>query len=34
VLFYYALFLAIDWFGAFVAFLMEKGEEKNSSAGC
>ncbi len=28
VLFYYALFLAIDWFGAFAAFLMEKTEEK------
>ncbi len=28
VIFYYALFLAVDWFGAFVAFLMEKGEQK------
>lgn len=28
VLFYYALFLAVDWFGAFAAFLMEKGEQK------
>ncbi len=28
VLFYYALFLAVDWFGAFTAFLMEKGEQK------
>ncbi len=28
VLFYYALFLAVDWFGAFVAFMMEKGEQK------
>jgi cellulose synthase/poly-beta-1,6-N-acetylglucosamine synthase-like glycosyltransferase/peptidoglycan/xylan/chitin deacetylase (PgdA/CDA1 family)/spore germination protein YaaH len=28
VLFYYALFLAVDWIGAFAAFLMEKGEEK------
>ncbi|MBL0241626.1 MAG: glycosyltransferase [Chloracidobacterium sp.] len=28
VIFYYALFLAVDWFGAFAAFLMEKGEEK------
>ena len=28
VLFYYALFLAVDWFGAFAAFLMEKREEK------
>ena len=29
VLFYYALFLAVDWFGAFAAFLMEKGEQKS-----
>ncbi|MFT3743224.1 MAG: glycosyltransferase [Pyrinomonadaceae bacterium] len=28
VFFYYALFLAVDWFGAFAAFLMEKGEQK------
>jgi cellulose synthase/poly-beta-1,6-N-acetylglucosamine synthase-like glycosyltransferase/peptidoglycan/xylan/chitin deacetylase (PgdA/CDA1 family)/spore germination protein YaaH len=28
VIFYYALFLAVDWAGAFVAFLMEKSEEK------
>ena len=28
VMFYYALFLAVDWFGAFAAFLMEKGEQK------
>ena len=28
VLFYYALFLAVDWFGAFAAFMMEKGEQK------
>ena len=28
VLFYYALFLAVDWFGAFAAFLMEKSEDK------
>ncbi len=28
VIFYYALFLAVDWFGAFAAFLMEKGEQK------
>lgn len=28
VVFYYALFLAVDWFGAFAAFLMEKGEQK------
>ncbi len=28
VLFYYALFLAVDWFGAFAAFLMEKAEDK------
>lgn len=28
VLFYYALFLAIDWIGAFAAFLMEKKEQK------
>ncbi len=28
VLFYYALFLAVDWFGAFAAFLMEKREDK------
>ncbi len=28
VIFYYALFLAVDWFGAFAAFLMEKREEK------
>ncbi len=29
VLFYYALFLAVDWFGAFAAFLMEKREKKS-----
>lgn len=29
VFFYYALFLAVDWFGAFTAFLMEKGEQKS-----
>lgn len=28
VMFYYALFLAVDWLGAFAAFLMEKGEQK------
>jgi cellulose synthase/poly-beta-1,6-N-acetylglucosamine synthase-like glycosyltransferase/peptidoglycan/xylan/chitin deacetylase (PgdA/CDA1 family) len=28
VIFYYALFLAVDWFGAFAAFLMEKAEQK------
>lgn len=28
VLFYYALFLAADWIGAFAAFLMEKAEQK------
>jgi cellulose synthase/poly-beta-1,6-N-acetylglucosamine synthase-like glycosyltransferase/peptidoglycan/xylan/chitin deacetylase (PgdA/CDA1 family)/spore germination protein YaaH len=28
VLFYYALFLAVDWFGAAAAFLMEKAEDK------
>lgn len=28
VLFYYALFLAVDWAGAFVAFMMERGEQK------
>jgi cellulose synthase/poly-beta-1,6-N-acetylglucosamine synthase-like glycosyltransferase/peptidoglycan/xylan/chitin deacetylase (PgdA/CDA1 family)/spore germination protein YaaH len=28
VIFYYALFLAVDWIGAFVAFLMEKREQK------
>jgi cellulose synthase/poly-beta-1,6-N-acetylglucosamine synthase-like glycosyltransferase/peptidoglycan/xylan/chitin deacetylase (PgdA/CDA1 family)/spore germination protein YaaH len=28
VIFYYALFLAVDWFGAFAAFLMEKTEDK------
>ncbi|MFN6964377.1 MAG: glycosyltransferase [Pyrinomonadaceae bacterium] len=28
VLFYYALFLTVDWLGAFLAFLMEKTEEK------
>ncbi len=28
VVFYYALFLAVDWLGAFLAFLMEKGEQK------
>ena len=28
VVFYYALFLAIDWFGAFAAFFMEKREDK------
>jgi cellulose synthase/poly-beta-1,6-N-acetylglucosamine synthase-like glycosyltransferase/peptidoglycan/xylan/chitin deacetylase (PgdA/CDA1 family)/spore germination protein YaaH len=28
VLFYYSLFLAVDWIGAFLAFLMEKAEQK------
>ena len=28
VMFYYAMFLAVDWLGAFAAFLMEKGEQK------
>jgi cellulose synthase/poly-beta-1,6-N-acetylglucosamine synthase-like glycosyltransferase/peptidoglycan/xylan/chitin deacetylase (PgdA/CDA1 family)/spore germination protein YaaH len=28
VIFYYALFLAVDWFGALVAFLMERTEDK------
>lgn len=28
VIFYYALFLAVDWLGAFAAFLMEKREDK------
>jgi len=28
VLFYYALFLAVDWIGAFMAFLMERAEQK------
>ncbi len=28
VFFYYALFLAVDWIGAFAAFLMEKSEQK------
>lgn len=28
VLFYYALFLLVDWTGAFLAFLMEKAEQK------
>lgn len=28
VLFYYSLFLAVDWLGAFLAFLMEKAEQK------
>jgi len=28
VIFYYALFLAVDWFGALVAFLMEHTEDK------
>jgi peptidoglycan-N-acetylglucosamine deacetylase len=28
VFFYYALFLAVDWIGAFTAFLMEKSEQK------
>ena len=28
VIFYYALFLAVDWFGAFAAFMMEKTEQK------
>lgn len=28
VVFYYALFLAVDWLGAFAAFMMEKGEQK------
>ncbi len=29
VLFYYALFLAVDWVGALIAFLMEKKEQKS-----
>lgn len=29
VMFYYALFLAVDWAGAFFAFLLEKGEQKS-----
>ncbi|PYS98689.1 MAG: polysaccharide deacetylase [Acidobacteria bacterium] len=28
VVFYYALFLAVDWIGAFLAFMMEKSEDK------
>jgi len=28
VIFYYALFLAVDWFGAFLAFMMERAEQK------
>jgi cellulose synthase/poly-beta-1,6-N-acetylglucosamine synthase-like glycosyltransferase/peptidoglycan/xylan/chitin deacetylase (PgdA/CDA1 family)/spore germination protein YaaH len=28
VIFYYALFLSVDWIGAFLAFLMEKSEQK------
>ena len=28
VIFYYALFLAVDWLGAFAAFMMEKREDK------
>lgn len=28
VLFYYAMFLVVDWIGAFAAFMMEKGEQK------
>jgi cellulose synthase/poly-beta-1,6-N-acetylglucosamine synthase-like glycosyltransferase/peptidoglycan/xylan/chitin deacetylase (PgdA/CDA1 family)/spore germination protein YaaH len=28
VIFYYALFLAVDWVGAFMAFLMERTEQK------
>jgi len=28
VAFYYALFLAVDWLGAFLAFMMEKSEDK------
>lgn len=28
VIFYYALFLAVDWAGAFAAFMMEKAEQK------
>ncbi len=28
VIFYYALFLAVDWFGAFLAFMMERTEQK------
>jgi cellulose synthase/poly-beta-1,6-N-acetylglucosamine synthase-like glycosyltransferase len=28
VIFYYALFLAVDWVGAFVAFMMERTEQK------
>jgi hypothetical protein len=28
VIFYYALFVAVDWLGAFFAFLMEKRENK------
>ena len=29
VVFYYALFLAVDWFGAFAAFMMERSEQKS-----
>ncbi len=29
VMFYYALFLAVDWLGAFFAFLLEKREQKS-----
>ena len=29
VMFYYALFLAVDWLGAFFGFLLEKGEQKS-----
>lgn len=28
-MFYYVLFLAVDWLGAFFAFLLEKGERKS-----
>ncbi|MBV9215949.1 MAG: glycosyltransferase [Acidobacteria bacterium] len=28
VIFYYVLFLAVDWFGAFAAFMMERTEQK------
>ena len=31
VIFYYALFLAVDWFGAFVAFLMEKARGQTTA---
>ena len=28
-MFYYALFLLVDWLGAFFAFMLEKREQKN-----